>query len=86
MDKADKLFEALEKDGVEFGAGQTAIVCADGVAIVTVDEESEACDLLLCNSKVDFTEYHLGITDEDVEQFNTVAGIAVEIGLQEDDE
>lgn len=86
MDKADKLFEALEKEGIEFGVGQTAIVCADGVAFVTVDEESGSCDLLLCNSKVDFTQYSLGITDEDIEHFQTVAGIAVEMGLQEDDE
>lgn len=86
MDKADKLFEALEKAGVEFGVGQTAIVCKDGVAIISVDEESGACDLLLCNNKIDFTEYELGITQEDVEHFKTVAGIAVEMGLQEDDE
>ena len=86
MNKADKLFEALEKSGVEFGVGQTAIVCKDGVALITVDDESGACDLLLCNTKVDFTEYELGITQEDVEHFQTVAGIAVEMGLQEDDE
>ena len=86
MDKADNLFEALEKAGVEFGEGQTAIVCKDGVALITVDDESGSCDLLLCNTKVDFTEYELGITQEDVEHFQTVAGIAVEMGLQEDDE
>lgn len=86
MDKADKLFEALEKAGVEFGVGQTAIVCKDGVALITVDDESGACDLLLCNNKIDFTEYELGITQEDVEHFQTVAGIAVEMGLQEDEE
>lgn len=85
MDKADKLFEALEKAGVEFEVGQTAIVCKDGVALITVDEESGACDLLLCNTKVDFTEYELGITQEDVEHFQTVAGIAVEMGLQEEE-
>lgn len=86
MDKADNLLIALEKAGVEVGTGQTAIVCKDGVALITVDDESGACDLLLCNSKVDFTEYTLGITDEDVEQFKTVAGITVEMGIQEDDE
>ena len=86
MDKADKLFEALEKAGVEFGVGQTAIVCKDGVALITGDDESGACDLLLCNTKVDFTEYELGITEADIEHFQTVAGIAVEMGLQEDDE
>lgn len=86
MDKADNLLIALEKAGVEVGVGQTAIVCKDGVALITVDDESGACDLLLCNTKVDFTEYELGITQEDVEHFKTVAGIAVEMGLQEDDE
>jgi hypothetical protein len=85
MDKADKLFEELEKAGVEFGVGQTAIVCADGVALINVDDESGVCDLMLCNSKVDFTNYSLGITDEDVEHFKTVAGIATEMGLQEDE-
>ena len=53
MDKADKLVEALEKAGVEFGVGQTAIVCKDRVALISVDEESGACDLLLCNNKRD---------------------------------
>ena len=86
MDKADKLFEALEKAGVEFGVGQTAIVCKDGVALITVDDESGSCDLLLWNTKVDFTEYEQGITQEDVEHCQTVAGIEVEMGLQEDDE
>ena len=86
MDKADNLFEALEKAGVEFGVGQTAIVCKDGVDLITVDDDGGACDLLLCNTEVDFTEYDLGITQEDVEHFQTVAGIAVEMGLQEDDE
>lgn len=86
MDKANNLLEALENAGVEIVVGQTAIVCADGVALITVDEKDGSCDLLLCNSKVDFTHYSLGITDEDVEHFQTVAGIAVEMGLQEDDE
>lgn len=85
MDKANKFLEALESTGIEVGAGQTAIICADGVAFISVDEEDGACDVILCNNTVDFTKYHLGITDEDVEQFKTVAGIAVEMGIMEDD-
>lgn len=84
MDKTDKFFEALEKAGVEFGVGQTAIVCKDGVVMVSVDEENGSCDVIMCNNKIDF-DYSLGITNEDVEQFKTVAGIAVEMGLQEDE-
>lgn len=82
MDKADKFFEALEQAGVELTVGQTAIVCNDGVVLVDIDE-SGACDVIFCNTKVDFN-YNLGITNEDVEAFKTVAGIAVE--FEEDDE
>lgn len=85
MDKADKFFEALEKAGVELGVGQTAIVCNDGVVMVNMDPETESCDVIMCNSKVDF-DYNLEITDDDVEAFRNVAGVATELYNMEEDE
>lgn len=83
MDKTDAFFEALEKAGIEFTGGQTAIVCNDGVVLVNVDED-EGVNAIFCNNKVEF-DYELGITPEDVEQFNTVAGILEEFEKDEEE-
>lgn len=82
MDKTDAFFEALQKAGVEFTSGQTAIVCKDGVVVVNVDEDG--VDAIFCNNKIEF-DYELGITPEDVEQFNTVAGILEEYLVDEEE-
>lgn len=82
MDKTDAFFEALQKAGVEFTSGQTAIVCKDGVVVVNVDEDGVGA--IFCNNKVEF-DYELGITPEDVEQFNTVAGILEEYLVDEEE-
>lgn len=83
MDKTDAFFEALGKVGIEFTGGQTAIVCKDGVVLVNVDED-EGVNAIFCNNKVEF-DYELGITPEDVEQFNTVAGILEEFEKDEEE-
>lgn len=86
MDKTDEFFKALEKANIELTAGQTVIVCNDGAVMVDVDIDSGACDVIMCNNKIDF-DYNLGITDEDVELFKTVAGVAQELEDQiEEDE
>lgn len=82
MDKTDAFFEALQKAGVEFTSGQTAIVCKDGVVVVNVDEDGVGA--IFCNNKMEF-DYELGITPEDVEQFNTVAGILEEYLTDEEE-
>lgn len=82
MDKTDAFFEALQKAGVEFTSGQTAIVCKDGVVVVNVDEDGVGA--IFCNNKIEF-DYELGITPEDVEQFNTVAGILEEYLVDEEE-
>lgn len=90
MDKTEEFFKALEKANIELTAGQTVIVCNDGAVMVDVDIDSDsdsgACDVIMCNNKIDF-DYNLGITDEDVELFKTVAGVAQELEDQiEEDE
>lgn len=72
MDKLDSFFKALELAGIEITDGQTAIVCKDGVVVLTADEEG--VDAAFCNNKIDF-DYELGITLDDVDQFNAVAGV-----------
>lgn len=82
MDKTDAFFEALQKAGIDLIAGQTAIVCKDGVVVVNVDEE-DGVSAIFCNNRVDF-DYELGITPDDVEHFNTVAGILEEYESEEE--
>lgn len=77
MDKTDAFFEALEKAGIEFGLGQTAVVCKDGVVLISVDED-DGVSTIICNRKIEL-DYELGITSDDIHQFNTVAGIMEEI-------
>jgi len=77
MDKTDAFFEALQEAGIEFGLGQTAVVCKDGVVLISVDED-DGVNTIICNRKIDF-DYKLGITSDDINQFNTVAGLMEEI-------
>ena len=77
MDKTDAFFEALQEAGMEFGLGQTAVVCKDGVVLISVDED-DGVNTIICNRKIDF-EYELGITSDDINQFNTVTGLMEEI-------
>lgn len=77
MDKTDAFFEALQEAGIEFGLGQTAVVCKDGVVLISVDED-DGVSTIICNRKIEL-DYELGITSDDIHQFNTVAGIMEEI-------
>ena len=77
MDKTDAFFEALQEAGIEFGLGQTAVVCKDGVVLISVDED-DGVNTIICNRKIDF-DYELGITSDDINQFNTVTGLMEEI-------
>ena len=75
MDKLDAFFEAFQKSGKDISEGQTAIVCKDGVVLVTA--ENEGVNVIFCNRRIDF-DYELGITNADVQYFNDVMGIAAE--------
>ena len=69
MEKADSLLKALQEAGIEFGLGQTAVVCNDGVMFIAVSEEDDV-DINICNRKIEF-DYDLNITKADIEEFNT---------------
>lgn len=77
MDKTDAFFEALQEAGIEFGLGQTAVVCKDGVVLISVDED-DGVNTIICNRKIEL-DYELGITSDDINQFNTVTGLMEEI-------
>ena len=70
METADSLLKALQDAGIEFGLGQTAVVCNDGVMFIAVSEEDEYVDINICNRKIEF-DYDLNITKADIEEFNT---------------
>lgn len=77
MDKINLFFEEMEKRGMEVGAGQTAIVCSDGVVIVSTNEDQNV-DIMIINNRVDM-DYSLGITNKDVNQFKVAGEIMEEI-------
>lgn len=80
MDKMDAFFDAMEDAGVKIAEGQTAIICNDGVVLLTTDRDG--VNAVFCNRKMDF-DYDLGITSEDIEIFNNMADI--ERNIREDD-
>ena len=73
MDKVNLFLEELDKRDMSVQAGQTAIVCNDGVVILSTNEDNNV-DIMVVNNKVDM-DYSLGITNEDVAQFKTVGEI-----------
>lgn len=76
-DKINLFLEELEKRGIEI-AGETAFICKDGV-IMFVPNERGAVDIMLVRNLVEI-DYNLGITDEDVERWNTTAELMQELG------
>ena len=73
MDKLDGFFEAFQKAGMEISEGQTAVVCKDGVVLITVEDND--VNVIFCNRKIHF-DYELGITNADVKYFNDVMAMA----------
>jgi len=62
---------------MEVKAGQTAIVCNDGVIILSTNED-QSVDIMVVNNRLDM-DYNLGITDEEVTQFKVAGEIMEEI-------
>lgn len=77
MDKLNLFFEEMEKRKMEVQAGQTAIVCNDGVIIVSTNEEGSV-DIMVINNRMDM-DYSLGITDAEVTQFKVAGEIMEEL-------
>ena len=71
-EKITALLDHLSEQGIEI-TGETAFICNDGVLLV-VPNERGAVDLMLV--KVDF---NLGITDKDMELWNTTAQLLSEM-------
>lgn len=77
MDKVNLFLEEMAKRGLEINAGQTAIVCTDGVVIVSTNEDQNV-DIMVVNNKVDM-DYTLGITDAEVAEFKTAGELMKEM-------
>lgn len=80
MEKVNLFFEEMEKRGMEVQAGQTAIVCSDGVVILSTNEEGSV-DIMVINNRIDM-DYTLGITNTEVNQFKIAGEIMSEMGDQ----
>ena len=73
-EKLDKFLAYLEESGVEI-SGETAFKCNDGGGV----------DIAIIRNVIGLN-YNLGITDADVNLFNTEVGIMQELGGSEDGE
>nr|WP_314462700.1 hypothetical protein [uncultured Clostridium sp.] len=80
-EKLDKFLEYLEAQGIEI-SGETAFTCKDGIVLFSPNDHG-AVDIAIIRN-VNELDYTLGITDTDVEFFNTVVGISEELGGAED--
>lgn len=79
-EKLEKFLEYLEENGAEI-SGETAFKCNDGIVLFSPNN-NEAVDIAIIRNVTEL-DYSLGITDKDVELFNTLAGIAEELGGEE---
>lgn len=75
-DKINLFLEELEKQGIEI-AGETAILCNDGVVMFMPNAEGKV-DIGVVRNLVKL-DYTLGITDRDVELWGTVENIVNEM-------
>ena len=74
-EKLDKFLAYLEENGVEI-SGETAFKCADGIVLFS---PNEGVDIAIIRNVIGLN-YNLGITDADVNLFNTEVGIMQELG------
>lgn len=79
-DKINLFLEELEKQGIEI-AGETAILCNDGVVMFIPNEEGKV-DIGVVRNLVKL-DYSLGITDKDVELWKTSGELMQELGGME---
>lgn len=80
-EKLDKFLAYLEESGVEI-SGETAFKCDDGIVLFSPNEGG-GVDIAIIRNVIELN-YNLGITDEDVNLFNTEVGIMQELGGSED--
>lgn len=76
-EKLDKFLAYLEENGVEI-SGETAFKCDDGIVLFSPNEGG-GVDIAIIRNVVELN-YNLGITDADVNLFNTEVGIMQELG------
>lgn len=82
-EKLDKFLAYLEENGVEI-SGETAFKCDDGIVLFSPNEGG-GVDIAIIRNVIELN-YSLGITDADVNLFNTEVGIMQELGGSEDGE
>ena len=82
-EKLDKFLAYLEENGVEI-FGETAFKCDDGIVLFSPNEGG-GVDIAIIRNVIELN-YSLGITDADVNLFNTEVGIMQELGGSEDGE
>ena len=70
-------------NGVEI-SGETAFKCDDGIVLFSPNEGG-GVDIAIIRNVIELN-YNLGITDADVNLFNTEVGIMQELGGSEDGE
>lgn len=76
-EKLDKFLAYLEENNVEI-SGETAFKCADGIVLFSPNDEG-GVDIAIIRNVIELN-YNLGITDVDVNLFNTEVGIMQELG------
>lgn len=80
-EKLDKFLAYLEENGVEI-SGEIAFKCDDGIVLFSPNEGG-GVDIAIIRNVIELN-YNLGITDADVNLFNTEVGIMQELGGSED--
>lgn len=80
-EKLDKFLSFLEENNIEI-SGETVFKCDDGIVLFSPNDEG-GVDIAIIRNVIELN-YNLGITDADVNLFNTEVGIMQELGGSED--
>lgn len=80
-EKLDKFLSFLEENNIEI-SGETTFKCDDGIVLFSPNDEG-GVDIAIIRNVIELN-YNLGITDADVNLFNTEVGIMQELGGSED--
>lgn len=76
-EKLDKFLSFLEENNIEI-SGETAFKCDDGIVLFSPNDEG-GVDIAIIRNVIELN-YNLGITDADVNLFNTEVGIMQGLG------
>lgn len=76
-EKLDKFLSFLEENNIEI-SGETAFKCDDGIVLFSPNDEG-GVDIAIIRNVIELN-YNLGITDADVNLFNTEVGIMQKLG------